>query len=65
MGYGAYAFENWHRYFQGIVLSKNMKKVNSFKGVKEIKDVTEDISSSCGNNPKSTFLRTSSISIIH
>lgn len=53
-------FKIGDRYFQGTINIKNIAKGKLFKDLTKIKDVTEDISSSYGENPKSTFLRTSS-----
>ena len=44
--------------------TKNIAKGKLFKDVTKIKDVTQDVMSSYGKNPKSQFLRTSSIDII-
>lgn len=53
-------FKIGDRYFQGTINIKNIAKGKLFKDLTKIKDVTEDISSSYGESPKSTFLRTSS-----
>lgn len=57
-------FKIGDRYFQGTINIKNIAKGKLFKDLTKIKDVTEDISSSYGETPKSTFLRTSSINSI-
>lgn len=57
-------FKIGNRYFQGTINIKNVEKGKLFKDITKIKDVTKDISSSYGNNPKSTFLRTSFINSI-
>ena len=54
-------FKVGDRYYEAVINIKNVKNGKLFKDVTKIKDVTEDISSSYGENPKSTFLRTSSI----
>ena len=53
-------FKVGDRYYKGVINIKNTNKGRLFKDITKIKDVTEDISSSYGKNPKSTFLRTSS-----
>lgn len=54
-------FKVGDRYYEAVINIKNIKNGKLFKDVTKIKDVTEDISSSYGKNPKSTFLRTSSM----
>ena len=48
-------------YFEGIVNIEIMNMGRLFKDITKIKDVTKDITSSYGINPKSRSLRTSSI----
>lgn len=57
-------FKIGDRYFQGTINIKNIAKGKLFKDLTKIKDVTEDIGSSYGETPKSTFLRTSSTNSI-
>lgn len=57
-------FKIGEKYFQGTINIKNVKNGKLFKDLTKIKDVTKDISSSYGENPKSTFLRTSSMDSI-
>jgi hypothetical protein len=57
-------FKIGNKYFQGTINIKNVEKGKLFKDLTKIKDVTEDISSSYGETPKSTFLRTSSTNSI-
>lgn len=47
-------------YYAAVINIKNIKKGKLFKDVTKIEDVTQDIMSSYGKNPKSQFLRTSS-----
>ena len=54
-------FKVGDRYYEGRINVKNTERGKLFKDITKIKDVTEDISSSYGSNPKSTFLRTSSM----
>lgn len=53
-------FEVGDRYYKGKINVMNTKNGKLFKDITKIEDITEDISSSYGKNPKSTFLRTSS-----
>ena len=53
-------FKIGNKYFQGTINIKNVEKGKLFKDLTKIKDVTQDIMSSYGKNPKSQFLRTSS-----
>jgi len=53
-------FKIGDRYYEAVVNIKNIKKGKLFKDVTKIKDVTQDVMSSYGQNPKSQFLRTSS-----
>lgn len=57
-------FKVGDRYYEGRINVKNTDRGKLFKDITKIKDVTEDISSSYGLNPKSTFLRTSSMNSI-
>ena len=52
------------RWFSARVNIKNISRGKLFKDVTQIKEVTQDIMSSYGSNPKSQFLRTSSMSNI-
>lgn len=54
-------FKVGDRYYEGRINVKNTERGKLFKGITKIKDVTEDISSSYGSNPKSTTLRASSM----
>lgn len=62
-GFGYYQtlFKIGNRYFEGTINVENMKRGAKFKDITKIKDVTKDTMSSYGQNPKSQFLRTSSI----
>ena len=51
-------------YFEGVINIQNISRGKLFKDVTKIKDVTEAIMSSYGKNPKSQFLRTSSMNSI-
>lgn len=51
-------------YFEGIVNVKNIKRGKLLKDVTKIKNITEDIVSSYGQNPKSNFLRDASMNSI-
>ena len=53
-------FKIGDRYYEAVINIKNIKRGRLFKDVTKIKDVTQDIMSSYGKNPKSQFLRTSS-----
>ena len=57
-------FKIGDRYFEAVINIKNVAKGKLFKDVTKIKDVTQDIMSSYGENPKSQFLRTSSKDIV-
>ena len=57
-------FKIGNRYFAAVINIKNVKRGKLFKDVTKIKDVTQDIMSSYGKNPKSQFLRTSSMNSI-
>lgn len=53
-------FKIGDRYYEAVINIMNVKKGKLFKDVTKIKDVTEDIMNSYGQNPKFQFLRTSS-----
>lgn len=57
-------FKIGNRYYAAVVNIKNVRNGKLFKDVTKIKDVTQDIMSSYGENPKSQFLRTSSTNSI-
>lgn len=57
-------FKICNRYFEARVNIKNIKRGKLFTDVTQIKDVTQAIMSSYGDNPKSQFLRTSSMDSI-
>ena len=57
-------FKIGERYFEGRINIKNIKRGKLFTDVTQIKDVTQAIMSSYGKNPKSQFLRTSSMNSI-
>ena len=57
-------FKIGKRYFEGRINIKNIKRGKLFTDVTQIKDVTQAIMSSYGPNPKSQFLRTSSMDSI-
>ena len=57
-------FKIGKRYFEGRINIKNIKRGKLFTDVTQIKDVTQAIMSSYGSNPKSQFLRTSSMNSI-
>lgn len=50
--------------YEAVINIMNVKKGKLFKDVTKIKDVTEDIMNSYGQNPKFQFLRTSSTNSI-
>ena len=50
-------FKVGNEYFEGIVNIKNTKRGKLLKDVTKIKNITQDIVSSYGQNPKSNFLR--------
>ena len=54
-------FKIANNYFEGKVNIEIMNMGRLFKDITEIEDVTEDTTSSYGSNPKSRFLKTSSI----
>ena len=57
-------FKIGDRYYEAVINIMNIKRGKLFKDVTKIKDVTQDIMSSYGKNPKSQFLRTSSTNSI-
>lgn len=57
-------FKIGSEYFEGIVNVKNIKRGKLLKDVTKIRNITEDIVSSYGQNPKSNFLRDASIDSI-
>lgn len=54
-------FKVGSEYFEGIVNVKNIKRGKLLKDVTKIRNITEDIVSSYGQNPKSNFLRDASM----
>lgn len=54
-------FKIGNEYFEGIINIKNNKRGKLFKDVTKIKNITKDIVSSYGQNPKSNFLRDASM----
>ena len=58
-------FKIGNRYYEAVVNIKNVKKGKLFKDVTKIKDVTQDIMDSYGDNPKFQFLRTSSMDSVY
>lgn len=57
-------FKVGDEYFEGIINIKNIKRGKLFKDVTKIKNITKDIVSSYGKNPKSNFLRDASMDIV-
>ena len=57
-------FKIGDRYYEAVINIKNVKRGRLFKDVTKIKDVTQDIMNSYGENPKFQFLRTSSMDIV-
>lgn len=57
-------FKIGQNYFEGTINIENIKRGKLFKDLTKIKDVTEAIMNSYGENPKFQFLRTSSNSSI-
>ena len=57
-------FKVGDEYYEGVVNVENVAKGRLFKDITKIKNITQDISSSYGQNPKSTFLRDTSMSYI-
>lgn len=57
-------FKVGNSYFEGVVNVANVKGRRLFKDVTKIKNITQDITSSYGENPKSRFLRDVSMNSI-
>ncbi len=57
-------FKIGNEYYKGVINIQNNEKGRLFKDITKIENITQDISSSYGKNPKSTFLRDNSINII-
>ena len=57
-------FKIGSEYFEGIVNVKNIKRGKLLKDVTKIRNITKDIVSSYGQNPKSNFLRDASMNRI-
>lgn len=57
-------FKVGNEYFEGIVNIKNIKRGKLLKDVTKIRNITKDIVSSYGANPKSNFLRDASMDSI-
>lgn len=57
-------FKVGDEYFEGIVNIKNIKQGKLLKDVTKIRNITKDIVSSYGQDPKSNFLRDASINSI-
>ena len=58
-------FKAGNEYYSGVVNILPVSKGLLLKDITKIKNITEDIRSSYGNNPKSTFLRDVSMEIVH
>ena len=54
-------FKVGDEYYQGTINIEPVKKGKKLKDITKIKNITQDISSSYGKNPKSTFLRDTSM----
>lgn len=54
-------FKVANEYYMGVINVMNVAKGRLFKDITQIKNITKDISSSYGENPKSTFLRDTSM----
>ena len=54
-------FKVGSEYFEGIVNIKNIKRGKLLKDITKIRNITKDIVSSYGSNPKSNFLRDASM----
>lgn len=54
-------FKVGNEYFDGIVNIKNIKRGKLLKDITKIRNITKDIVSSYGTNPKSNFLRNASM----
>ena len=57
-------FKVGSEFFEGVVNVKNIKRGKLLKDVTKIRNITEDIVSSYGQNPKSNFLRDASMDSI-
>ena len=57
-------FKIGQEYFEGIVNIKNIKRGKLLKDITKIRNITKDIVSSYGENPKSNFLRNASMDSI-
>ncbi len=57
-------FKVGNEYFEGIVNVENIKRGKLLKDITHIKNITRDIVSSYGKNPKSNFLRDASMDIV-
>ena len=57
-------FKIFNKYFEGVVNIENTKRGKLFKDVTKLKDVTEDIANSYGEDPAFGFLRTSSMASV-
>ncbi len=57
-------FKIGQEYFEGIVNIKNIKRGKLLKDITKIRNITKDIVSSYGKNPKSNFLRNASMDSI-
>ncbi|MDD7672806.1 MAG: hypothetical protein PT965_07890 [Clostridia bacterium] len=58
-------FKVGNEYYSGVVNILLVSKGLLLKDITKIKNITEDIRSSYGDNPKSTFLRDVSMEIVH
>lgn len=58
-------FKVGNEYYSGVVNILPVSKGLLLKDITKIKNITEDIRSSYGDNPKSTFLRDVSMQIVH
>lgn len=58
-------FKVGNEYYSGVVNILPVSKGLLLKDITKIKNITEDIRSSYGDNPKSTFLRDVSMEIVH
>ena len=57
-------FKVGDEYFEGIINIKNIKRGKLLKDITKIRNITKDIVSSYGTNPKSNFLRDASMDSI-
>lgn len=62
--YFSTTFKIGQEYFEGIVNIKNIKRGKLLKDITKIRNITKDIVSSYGKNPKSNFLRNASMDSI-